>query len=194
MRLRFFAVLALLSLAAFACASLAPTASTPRAAEPDTPALPTEFVPTVVTSTPTFAGCAYMWASEDLPELSRRLNAELQEISSDVSGLAYAFGENCVYEDGHATFGAMETDFRIGVKVKSVADEAALGDWIARVMRVIEALPPQEIQGPQPGRVDFAFKQPDPAELFVSVPIEKYRQEGQGLKGAALLRLFYPHP
>ena len=50
------------------------------------------------------------------------------------------------------------------------------------------------MKGPRAGRVDFDFKQPDPAELFVTVPIEQYRREADDLKGAALLRLFYKTP
>ena len=135
-----------------------------------------------------------MWGSKQLPELSAKLNRALQEISLDATGLAYAYGENCVYGDGHQTFGAMETDFRVGVKVKNVHDEAALGDWIFKIMQIILDLPPEDIEGPQPGRVDFDFKQPDPAELFVTVPIDKYRREATGLKGAVLFRLFYTNP
>jgi hypothetical protein len=75
-----------------------------------------------------------------------------------------------------------------------VHDEAALGDWIFNVMQVILDLPSEEIKGPQPGRVDFDFKQPDPAELMLTVPIDKYRAEAAGLKGAALFRLFYTSP
>jgi hypothetical protein len=132
-----------------------------------------------------------VWGSKELPELSRRLNAELQKISLDVSGLAYAYGENCVYADGHSTFSAMETDFRIGVKVKTIRDEGALGDWIAKVMPVVLDLPPEQLVGPNSGRVDFSFEQPDPASLFVTVPIEKYLREADDLRGLALLRLFY---
>ena len=189
---RLIALFGLLALAASACLSVAPGAIGPTG--PATPVLPAEFVPTVVPSTPTFEGCAYVWASQQLPELSRLLNASLQQTSADVTGLAYAYGENCVYADGHETFSAMETDYRIGVKVKDVHDEAALGDWIAKVMLIVDALPAAETRGPQPGRVDFDFKQPDPAELFVSVPIEKYHREAKELKGVELFRLFYTNP
>jgi hypothetical protein len=194
MRRALVGVLVVLCIAAQACASALP--ATPAQLSPSTvtPAAPTEFVPTAVPITPTFEGCAYVWASQDLPELSRRLNAELQKTSDDVTGLAYAYGENCVYGDGHATFSAMETDYRIGVKVTTVRDEGTLGEWIRKVMNIVLELPPDQLQGPQPGRVDFDFKQPDPAELFVTVPIDKYRQEADNLRGADLLHLFYPTP
>ena len=155
------------------------------------PDVPTEFVPTPLPVTPTYEGCAYTWGSQDLPDLSRKLNASLQEISPDLTGLAYAYGEDCIYGDGHSTFSAMETDFRIGVRIKNIHDENALGDIIYKVMPVILAIPRDELAGPQSGRVDFDFKQPDPAELFVTVPIDKFRAEADDLRGAELLHLFY---
>jgi len=88
----------------------------------------------------------------------------------------------------------METDFRVGVKISSVRDEASLGDWIHKVMQIVMAIPPQDLAGPHSGRVDFDFKQPDPAALFVTVPIEKYRLESDDLRGAELFRLFYANP
>jgi len=193
MNRRISAALIAVALTALACASVAPIPPT-QPPRPGTPPVPSEFVPTAIPITPTYEGCAYMWGSQQLPELSAKLNATLQAKSMDVTGLAYAYGENCVYGDGHQTFGAMETDFRVGVKVKNVHDEAALGDWIFNVMHIILDLPPEDIEGPQPGRVDFDFKQPDPAELFVTVPIDKYRREATGLKGAELFRLFYTNP
>ena len=161
---------------------------------PPAPVVPTEFVPSAVPVSPTYDGCYFVWASQDLPELSRKLNAELQNISTDVTGLAYAYGENCVYGDGHQTFSAKETDFRVGIKVTAVKDEATLGVWISKVMPIVLALPEDQLQGPQQGRVDFDFKQPDPADLFVTVPIDKYLREADDLKGAALLHLFLPNP
>jgi hypothetical protein len=173
-----------------ACASVTPAA--PQALPATlTPVLPTEYIPTAIPITPTYEGCAYVWGSEELPELSRRLNAELQKISTDLTALAYAFGEDCVYGNGHKTFSAMETDFRVGVKVKTVKDEGALGDWIAKVMPIVLDLPPEQLEGPRTGRVDFSFEQPDPAQLFVTVPIDKYRREAGSLRGAELLHLFY---
>lgn len=189
-------VLALTGIGSFACAALAPAA--PPAAlstsRPGTPPVPSEFVPSPLPITPTYEGCAYVWGTQPLPVLSRQFNAALQDISLDVSGMAYAYGEDCVYGDGHKTFSAMETDFTVGVIVKSVKDEAALGDWIYKVMQVVLALPPDELKGPQPGRVEFDFKQPDPAELFVIVPIERYRREAGDLKGVELFRLFHTSP
>jgi hypothetical protein len=194
MKSRFPAVLVSIGVAMLACTNVMVSSPPSPAAPPDTPAILTEIVPTVPSITPTYEGCAYVWGSQDLPELSRILNSELQAINTDATGLAYAYGENCVYGDGHSTFSAMETDFRVGIRVKNVRDEEALGDWIFRVMEVVERLPADQLAGHNPGRVDFDFKQPDPGELFLTVQIDRYRREAKGLRGAALFRLFYTNP
>ena len=194
MKTRLLVNLVLLSVATLACALSTPSAPASPAASDGTPPIPPEFVPTAFPITPTFAGCSYVWASKDLPTLSSTFNAGLQAISMDAGGLAYAYGENCVYADGTATFSAMETDFRVGIKVKTVRDEAAMGDWIYKVMQLILGLPAGQIEGPQPGRVDFDFKQPDPAEVMVTVPIDRYKAEAQGLRGIALFQLFHTNP
>ncbi len=178
---------------AFACSSAA--GALPQAVSATNPALTaTEYSPTAPPVTPTYAGCAYVWGSQDLPELTHTLNAELQKIGPDLTGLAYAYGENCVYADGHQTFGAMETDFRIGVKVSNVRDQGTMGNWIYKVMQIVIALPPEQLQGPQRGRVDFDFKVPDPQDLYVTVPIDKYLKEADNLRGTELFQLFYKAP
>src|SRR5574341_226341 len=144
--------------------------------------------------TPTYEGCYYVWASQDLPELSKKVLDALQAMDKNVTGSAYAYGENCVYADGHATFGAMETDFSIKVKVKDLKDEKALGDWIARVMKIILQLPRQELPGPQRGRVDFTFSKSDSEQLHLTVSIDRYEREAVRLTGAELFKYFYKNP
>lgn len=187
------AALLLTCISVQACASAMPAISQAGPATP-IPVTPTEYVPTAIPITPTYAGCAYVPGTEDMPELTRQLNVELQKISMDVSGLAYAYGEYCVYGDGHRTFSAMETDYRIGVKVKTLIDEGNLGNWISKVMTIVLAIPPEQLEGPRPGRVDFDFQVPDPEELFVTVPIEKYLNQADNLHGADLLHLFTTNP
>ncbi len=188
------AVLLALAIIAIGCVPGGSSYVSQPLAQTDTPPVPTEYVPTAIPLTPTFAGCAYVWGTQDMPEVSRLLNSKLQPLGKDVSGLAYAYGENCVYADGHQDFSAKETDFRIGVQVVSVRDQGTMGEWIYKVMQVILALPPDQLEGPQPGRVDFDFKQPDPAELFVTVPIDRYLREADNLHGEALFKLFYTNP
>lgn len=183
-----------LCIAVEACAPVVPAASVRLVLATITPPVPTEIVPTPIPATPTPSGCSYVWGSQELPELSRLLNAQLQLTSMDASGLAYAYGQYCVYADGRETLGVVETDYRIGVKITDIKDEFTLGEWIYKVMNIVLELPSDQVLGYQPGRVDFDFKQPDPARLFVTVPISVYRRDADNLRGADLLHLFYPAP
>src|SRR5512135_2046919 len=139
------AALIILAVMATACVPGGSSLASPPVPATITPPVPTEFVPTAIPITPTFAGCAYVWGSQDMPELSSLLNAKLRNLGKNstglayASGLAYAYGENCVYADGHQTFSAQETDFRIGVRVTTVRDEGTMGEWMYKVMQVIVA-------------------------------------------------------
>lgn len=170
----------------YTAAPITPQGSTPALSRPtatDTPDVP-----------PTYEGCAYVWASQDLPKLTKKVNDSLQAININITGSAYAYGENCVFEDGHATFGAMETDYRVRVKVNDIKDEKALGDWIAKAMEVIVKIPDDEAPGPQPGRVDFVFSKSDSDQLSMSVSIDIYKRKATGLTGVELFKLFYKSP
>jgi len=141
-----------------------------------------------------YAGCYYVWATRELPQLSQKFNRLLQEINPDLAGSAYAFGEDCVYEDGHSDFLAKETDFRVFVSVKSLRDEAALGTWILVAMRALDELPPAEIPGPQPGRVEFTFEKNKAEELRLQVSIREYRDLPPDLSPAEIFRKFHINP
>lgn len=150
-------------------------------------ATPTADIP------PTYEGCAYMWASQDLPALTQKVNDSLQALDKTVSASAYAYGENCVYADGHSTFGAMETDYRVNVEVRDIKDEKALGDMIAKVMGVIIKIPPADTAGPNPGRVEFSFRHGDD-QTAVNVQINQYIHDAASLKGAELYKFFHQNP
>ncbi|HZJ24001.1 MAG TPA: hypothetical protein VFD54_11870 [Anaerolineales bacterium] len=93
---------------------------------------------------------------------------------------AFAFGEDCIYADGHAVFTAMETDFNITLQVVDLANEADLGEWIVKVMQVIESIPPEKIEGPRPGRVSLEFRSGS-EHKFVNFYIDKYQALPSGL-------------
>ena len=157
----------------------------------------TSFVVSPTTSTEitsTSENCAYVWASQELPDLSKKVYDVLQIVDNNITGNAYAYGENCVYADGHSTFGAKETDFRVKVIVPDLKDEKELGDWIGRVMEVIIKLPADEIPGPQPGRVEFNFSKSESENKFLSVSIAKYQKQAAGISGIELFRLFSNNP
>jgi hypothetical protein len=48
-------------------------------------------------------------------------------------------------------FAAMETDVCIRLQVPYLADTAALGDLLERILVVLDAFPPESPPGPQPG-------------------------------------------
>jgi hypothetical protein len=173
-----------------ACAPSAPTAA------PVTPSLPPTATATATATAsvpPTVEPCGYMWASQDLPDVSKKINDLLQAVDTNITASAYAYGENCVYADGHSTFGAMETDYRVTVKVKDTKDENALGDSIKKVMDVIIAIPLSDVQGPNPGRVEFSFVNSS-NQVNVVAQIDQYIHDAVALKGADLFKFFHQNP
>ena len=189
-----FTVLFLLTLAISACASV--NLVTPSATgSTESPSTTLDVSSTTAPEIPpTSESCAYVWASQDLPDLSKKVNDALQAIDTNLTGNAYAYGENCVYTDGHGTFTAMETDFRVKVSVSDMKDEKALGDWIERAMGAITKLPAAEVPGPQPGRVEFDFSKSETENLFLNVPIARYQKLAPGISGAELFRNFNNNP
>jgi hypothetical protein len=139
-------------------------------------------------------GCYYVWATRPLTELSNKLQSDIAATSALVQASAYAFGEDCRQPDGTTTFLAMETDFRVRLPVSAVTDEAAMGDWISRVMLMIEAIPATELPGTRPGRVEFEFTDDASRSVRATVEIQRYRIEAQDLSGALLFRYFQNPP
>jgi hypothetical protein len=82
----------------------------------------------------------------------------MQALQPDAQASAFGFGENCVHSDGTATYIPMETDFNITLPVSDPTDPAARGEWIVKIMQVIENIPPDQISGPRPGRVSITFE------------------------------------
>ena len=141
------------------------------------PTLPATLTPTAES----YGGnCGYQWAQKDLPELSGEFQQAIQELQPEAVANAFVFGEDCVYADGHAVFSAMETDFNITLQIGDLSDEAELGEWIVKVMKVIESIPPEEIQGPRLGRVSLEFRSGS-EQKFVNFYIDKYQAFPDGL-------------
>lgn len=135
-------------------------------------------------------GCYYSWATRELPDLTAAFQAALISIHPRIQGSAYAFGEDCKHEDGTSTFLAMETDYRVRIPIKNLADEAELGGWVRRVVAIVEDLPPSLVVGTRAGRVEFEFQNPDSESLRISVDITRYRTETTGLDDSAIFRQF----
>jgi len=79
----------------------------------------------------------------------------------------------------------METDFNVTLQVADVANHAQLGEWIVKVMQVIENVPQDQIVGPRPGRVSVAF-QASNEQKFVNFYIDQYRILPSGLSNAEI--------
>lgn len=196
LRRHFLTPFLLFSLVLSACSALSPITPGPspltQTVEPGSPTPETSLTPG--DPAPADGPCAYMWASHELPELSRKVAASLQALDPALTGSAIAYGEDCVSASGSSSFSAMETDFRVSVSVTDLHDEETLGGWVLRVMEVITQLPASELAGPQPGRVDFEFTKSPSETFFLHVSIAKYKSLAPGLSGAEIFKLFNNNP
>lgn len=148
---------------------------------------------TVEISTPTYEGCAFVWAYHDAPELTEKVDTAVRALDERASAHASLFGEDCVYGDGHSTFSVMETDFYVRLPVADLTAEAAFGDWMAQVLAIIAQIPREEIQGNY-GFVEFWFEKNDAEHIVLRVPIQRYLDEGRDKTGPDLFRMFYNPP
>jgi len=79
----------------------------------------------------------------------------------------------------------METDFNITLQVKDLTNEANLGEWIVKVMQVIENIPQEKIVGSRPGRVSVAFQKAS-EQKFANFYIDQYQALPSGLSNAEI--------
>jgi hypothetical protein len=131
--------------------------------------------------------CGYQWAQQSLPELSSTFQQSIQALQPEAVANAFAFGENCMHTDGTATFLPMETDFNITLHIADGSNEADVGEWIVKVMQVIQTIPPDQIVGPRPGRVSISF-QSSTEQKFVNFYIDQYRALQPGLSSAEIYK------
>ena len=135
----------------------------------------------------------YQWAYQDLPVLSAEFLTSMQGLQPEAQASAFAFGENCVREDGTTTFIPMETDFNITLQITDLSNEAELGDWIVKVMQVIKQIPPDQITGPRPGRVSMIF-QSNVEQTGINFYIDQYRALPAGLSSAEIYQALQASP
>jgi hypothetical protein len=157
----------------------------------------TSTVTVTFTETPTNTvndgQCAYVWASHDAHELTKKLDDVVKSINPAASARAELYGEDCVYSDGHSTFGVMETDFHVRLPTEDLINEETLGNWMAQVLPTIVKIPREEIQGNY-GFVEFWFEKNDAEHVIVRVPLQKYIDGAQGKTGKELFRMFSGTP
>ena len=142
------------------------------------------------TVTPAYEGCGFIWAYHNDPELTKTVDAAVKALDETASATATLFGEDCVYTDGHSTFGAMTTDFRVRSFFDDFKNEEAFGNWMKQVMDMILQIPADEIQGAMPGKVEFVAVKGDVETFVVRVSIQQYRDEAQGKSGTELFQMF----
>ena len=151
-------------------------------------------VATPMPITPTLGNCAFVEATQNLPDLTTQVDKAMKELQSDASGRAEAYGENCVYAgSGQSVFTAKETDFYITANVKNIKDNNELGKWIVSAMTIVNTLPPDSISGPQAGFVEFIFTAND-GRTILRVPINKYKSLPANTSPADLIKTLFPNP
>jgi hypothetical protein len=147
------------------------------------------------TSTPASNNnCAVVWADQSLPDVSATVDKAIKVLQPAASASASAFGENCVYADGHSVFSAMETDFKVKIMAADLKNESDLGGWIIKVMKALETFQPGEVPGPQSGRVEIDFTTPTDQVRIATVPIDKYRNLPAGTSPVEIFRTFSSKP
>ncbi|MFZ1042211.1 MAG: hypothetical protein WCA79_17640 [Anaerolineales bacterium] len=151
-------------------------------------------VATPIPITPTLGNCAFVEATQNLPDLTSQVDKAMKELQSGASGRAEAFGENCVYANrGQSVFTAKETDFYFTVNANNLNNNEELGTWIINVMKIIDALPSGSISGPQAGFVEFTFETKDDQKIL-HIPINKYRNLPVDIKPADVVKTLFSNP
>jgi len=146
---------------------------------PATPALPefTTSIPALPASTAAGEPCAFVEATQNLPEVSAQIDKAVKKMQPTAAGRAQTYGENCVdtsNSNSQSTFHAMETDFYFKINVKNLNDNNELGMWIIKVMKIIESVPAAALPGSQPGFADFTFKL-NSNQRILHVPIDRFK-------------------
>ena len=150
--------------------------------------------PSPTASSNSYGGCGYQWAYQDDPELTAKVDEAIRQLDPAATARAQQFGENCVYEDGHTTFSALETDFYVHRPIEDLTDNESFGNWMAQVMPLITQIPREELKGNNDGFVEFWFNKSETEHLVVRVPIQKYLNDAQGKTGNEFLQLFLETP
>ena len=134
-----------------------------------------------------------MWAYHDDPELTAKVDEVIRQLNPAASANAQQFGEDCVYTDGHSTFGAMETDFYVHLPAEDLSAEENFGNWVKQAMDIITALPDDSIQGKK-GFVEFSFIKTDTDRIIFRVDIADYLNNASNMTGIDLFRKYYLPP
>ena len=133
--------------------------------------------------------CAWNWATQPLPDLSAKVEADMQANRlKDVTVRAEAYGENCITTAGKVDhFAAMETDFHITAKVIDLTDKDDLGNLLEKILGVLDTYPTGKTPGPQPGYINISFRDGSDELNIKFIVTAGKSARASGYHGAALL-------
>ncbi|HEY9151962.1 MAG TPA: hypothetical protein VIN60_03685 [Anaerolineales bacterium] len=144
--------------------------------------------------TPTIENCAYVQATQNLPDATVQIDKAIKQLQPDANARAEAYGENCVYaSNAQSTFSAMETDFYFTINVKNLKDDNELGTWIINTMSIVNALPAASIAGPQAGFVKYTFKTKGDQRIL-RISITTYKNLPTHISSADVIQSLFPNP
>lgn len=107
---------------------------------------------------------------------------------------AEGYGENCVAADGSiVSFAAMETDFYVTLAVTGLSDEAALGQYLEKIVVIIKQVPSDQT-GPNPGYIGVTFKAGEQLQNLWFTQVQAAAAQAQGLTGADLYKALSSKP
>lgn len=144
--------------------------------------------------TPTAASCKDAWTYQELPEISAQISQSIQALEPGASGFARVYGNGCTYQDGHADFSAVETDFWVRIPVKNFNDENELGLMIVNVMKAMAAFPLGVVPGTRNGLVQIDFVTPTAEVKISGVSIDVYNGLPAGLSNVEIYQKFRSYP
>lgn len=81
----------------------------------------------------------------------------------------------------------METDFNVILQVSDLTDESILGEWVVNVMKVVTAIPPEQLVGPRPGRVSLIFRAGE-EQQGINFYVNQYQELPPGLSNAEIFQ------
>ena len=150
----------------------------------------TPEIEVIASETFTNETCAFMWAYQDEPDLTEKLDSAVKELNPTASAKATLFGEDCIYSYGSKTFGVIETDFTVRLPVDDLTQHEEFGNWVKDVMQIVIEIPREEIPGKY-GFVEFWFEKNEDENITFRVPIQQYLDEAGEKSGIELFEYFY---
>lgn len=154
------------------------------------PTQKSDSIPVTETATLAYEGCAYTWAYQDEPALTKKIDDAVKEINVDANAIATLFGEDCMYADGTSTFGVRETDITVKLPVEDLSTHEEFGVWIKNVMQIVTEILRSEIKSSN-GFVEFWFEKDELENIVVRVLIQDYLNYGTQKTGIELFNMYY---